>query len=46
MMVAYKSQTAKLPLLVVNSKGPNLLGRNWLQVIKDRLGGDPQCAVE
>ena len=34
MVVSYKSQTARLPLLVVNSKGPNLLGRNWLQVIK------------
>ena len=33
-VVSYKSQTASLPLLVVNSKGPNLLGRNWLQVIK------------
>ena len=33
-VVSYKSQTARLPLLVVNAKGPNLLGRNWLQVIK------------
>ena len=29
--VQYKEQTAKLPLLVVQGKGPSLFGRNWLQ---------------
>ena len=32
--IKYKSQQAQIPLLVVVSKGPNLLGRNWLCHIK------------
>ena len=30
--VQHGEQTAKLPLLVVQGKGPSLLGRNWLRV--------------
>ena len=32
--VQHGEQTAKLPLLVVQGKGPSLLGRNWLQVFR------------
>ena len=32
--VSYQLQSATLPLLVVPGKGPNLLGRNWLEHIK------------
>ena len=32
--VQYQSQQAKLPLLVVQGTGPNLLGRDWLQSIR------------
>lgn len=30
-VVTYKSQTAQLPLIVVEGDGPSLLGRNWPQ---------------
>lgn len=30
-VVTYKSQTAQLPLIVVEEDGPSLLGWNWLQ---------------
>jgi len=32
-MVCYKNQEVKLPLIVVKGDGPPLLGRNWLQDI-------------
>jgi hypothetical protein len=32
--VDYQSQTANLPLLVVEGNGPSLLGRNWLSTIR------------
>ena len=32
--VKYKSQEARLPLLVVTGEGPSLLGRDWLQQIQ------------
>ena len=32
--VAYKSQVATLPLLVVKRDGPSLFGRNWLNQIR------------
>ena len=32
--VQHGEQTAKLPLLVVQGKGPSLLGRNWLRVLR------------
>ena len=32
--VAYKSQVATLPLLVVKGDGPSLFGRNWLNQIR------------
>lgn len=32
--VAYKQQSARLPLLVVLGDGPSLLGRNWLSQLK------------
>ena len=32
--VSYKGQTKKLPVLVVKEGGPNLVGRNWLRVIR------------
>ena len=31
--VVYKTQTAQLPLIVVDGSGPNLLGRDWLEHI-------------
>ena len=33
-VVKYGVQIATLPLLVVKGEGPNLLGRNWLGVLK------------
>ena len=35
--VKYQTQQHNLPAMVVKSPGPNLLGRNWLQVIKLNL---------
>ncbi|XP_062401725.1 LOW QUALITY PROTEIN: uncharacterized protein K02A2.6-like [Sardina pilchardus] len=32
--VIYKGQTKQLPLLVVRGEGPNLLGRDWLKVVR------------
>ena len=32
--INYKGQVAYLPLVVVKGKGPNLLGRNWLEKIR------------
>ena len=32
--VGYEGQNVKLPLLVVDGKGPPLLGRNWLEHVK------------
>ena len=32
--VSYDHQEAKLPLVVVKGAGPNLFGRNWLNVIR------------
>ena len=32
--VKYQTQQHNLPAMVVKSPGPNLLGRNWLQVIE------------
>ena len=34
MSVKYEEQEAVLPVLVIQGKGPNLIGRNWLQEIK------------
>ena len=34
MFVKYEEQEAVLPVLVIQGKGPNLIGRNWLQEIK------------
>ncbi len=34
MSVKYEEQEAVLPALVIQGKGPNLIGRNWLQEIK------------
>ena len=34
MLVDYKQQKMKLPLLIVQGDGPSLLGRNWLKSIK------------
>ena len=31
--VCYKSQVAKLPIIVVEGSGPDLLGRNWLKYL-------------
>ena len=36
--VQYQSHQAKLPLLVVQGTGPDLLGRNWLQSIQLNWG--------
>ena len=30
-LVSYEGQTAELPLVVVQGRGPTLLGRNWLE---------------
>ena len=32
--IVYKSQHYVLPEIIVDGKGPNLLGRNWLNIIK------------
>ena len=32
--VEYESQTASVPLIVVKGTGPNLLGRNWMSIIR------------
>ena len=32
--IVYKGQHYVLPVIVVAGKGPNLLGRNWLNIIK------------
>ena len=32
--VSYQGQNVTLPLLIVPGKGPNLMGRNWLEHIK------------
>ena len=32
--IDYQGQHYKLPVIVVADNGPNLLGRNWLNVIK------------
>ena len=42
--VAYNGQQAVLPLLVVKGSGPNLLGRDWLSVI--RMDWNVICQVE
>ena len=34
--IDYQGQHYKSPVIVVMEKGPNLLGRNWLNVIKPR----------
>ena len=31
--VSYNNQTKQLPLLVVKGQGPNLLGRDWMNVL-------------
>lgn len=36
--VNYENQQHELPAVVVKSQGPNLLGRDWLQVIKLNWG--------
>ncbi len=35
--VKYEEQEIVLPVLVIQGKGPNLIGRNWLQKIKLKL---------
>ena len=34
MSMKYEEQEAVLPVLVIQGKGPNLIGRDWLQEIK------------
>ena len=34
MLLDYKQQKVKLPLLIVQGDGPSLLGKNWLKSIK------------